>query len=379
MTSLVSSRRFRLIERFLVCGTLAGYAACVLLVAGWLRAVDHPAIRYAVAFLFVQIAIQAGLILGLVASKHWRSCRERARAARRRRLEELLARPDSPREVLEMAARWPEDFLPVVENAIEGLAGSARVRVAELLEASAPYQQLLLEAADPDPGLVIRAISILGRMENTEARAAVWRGLKHPADAVRRAARRAIVTGDEDARRQVLDGLCSLPFWERIILLQLAPADSTFDDYLAKALASVDDERILVALEFVLTRQRLLLVPVPAGLAQSRNVEVRIKFFRALPFLPLEAGIYWSSRPGCTTPPGGSGPWRRGRADPCGPKLWPGGSRRCAPRLKIRRRPDTRRARSRPWAAKGGSASRNWSLRALERGIGLPPKRWRGA
>jgi hypothetical protein len=88
----------------------------------------------------------------------------------------------------------------------------------------------------------------------------------------------------------VLDGLCSLPFWERIILLQLVPADPTFDDYLAKALASGDDERILVVLEFVLTRQRLLLFPAPAGLARLRNVEVRIKFFRALPFLRLEEG-----------------------------------------------------------------------------------------
>ena len=38
-----------------------------MVVAGWLRALDDPAIRYAVAFILVQIAIQAGLILGLVA------------------------------------------------------------------------------------------------------------------------------------------------------------------------------------------------------------------------------------------------------------------------------------------------------------------------
>ena len=100
----------------------------------------------------------------------------------------------------------------------------------------------------------------------------------------------------------MLDSLCSLPFWERIILFQLAPADSTLHDYLAKALASADDERILVALEFVLTRQRLLLFPVPAELAQSRNVEVRIKFFRALPFLRLEEGIDSVLEPGLRDP-----------------------------------------------------------------------------
>lgn len=303
MTGLVYSRHFRRIEQFLVCGTIACYAACVLVVAEWLSRVDDPTMRYAVAFILVQIAIQALLILGLVVSKHLRSLREAAHAARMRRLEELLARPDSAREVLEMAARWPEDFLSVVENAMRTLAGSAHRRVAELLEASTPYRRLLLEAAGGGPSLVIRAISLLGRMENSEARAAVRRGLKHPAEAVRRAARKAIVTGgDQGARRQVLDSLCLLPFWERIILFQLVPADSTLHDFLAKALASGDDERILVALEFVLTRQRLQLFPVPVGLAQSRNVEVRIKFFRALPFLRLEESVYSVLEPGLHDP-----------------------------------------------------------------------------
>ena len=172
-----------------------------------------------------------------------------------------------------------------------------------MLEASAPYRQLLLEAAGASPGPVIRAVTLLGRLENPEARAAVRRCLKHRAEAVRRAARKAIVIGgEEDARRQVLDGVCSLPFWERIILFQLVPTDSMLHDFLAKGLASDDDERILVALEFVLTRQRLLLFPVPVKLAQSRNVEVRIKFFRALPFLRLEEGVYSVLEPGLHDP-----------------------------------------------------------------------------
>jgi len=303
VTGLIYSPHFRRIEPLLVSGTLACYAACVLAVAGWLRGVDDPMVRYALAFIVVQIAIQAGLILGLVVSKDLRSRRDRARAARRRSLEELLARPDSSRETLEMAAEWPDDFLSVVENAMHALAGSARRRIAELLEASAPYRQLLIEAAGASPGPVIRAVNLLGRLENPGARAAVGRCLKHRAEAVRRAARKAIVIGgEEDARRQVLEGVCSLPFWERIILFQLVPADSMLHDFLAKGLASDDDERILVALEFVLTRQRLLLFPVPVKLAQSRNVEVRIKFFRALPFLRLEEEVDSVLEPGLHDP-----------------------------------------------------------------------------
>src|SRR5260370_34790947 len=80
------------------------------------------------------------------------------------------------------------------------------------------------------------------------------------------------------------------------------PADRALHDFLAKALASGEDERILVALEFVLTRQRLLLFPVPARLAQSRNPEIRIKFFRALPFLRLEESADSVLEPGLHDP-----------------------------------------------------------------------------
>jgi hypothetical protein len=132
---------------------------------------------------------------------------------------------------------------------------------------------------------------VLGGLDNPQARAAVRGSLQHPTEAVRRAARKAIVAGgDEDARREVLDNLCALPFWQRIILFHLVPADSTLRQFLQEAFHSGDDDRILVALEFVLTRQRLMLFAVPRNLVQSKNVEIRIKFFRALPFLHLEGG-----------------------------------------------------------------------------------------
>lgn len=292
MTRLVYSPHFRRMEPLLVLATIAAYTACVWVAGTWFQFVDDPVVRYAVAFIVVQLAIQAVLILGLVASKHIRTAREAARTGRKRRMEELLTLPDSASEALAMANLWPEEFLAVVESAMQALSGSTRRRIAELLEASAPYRSLLRETGGSDPSRAIRAIMLLGKLESEEARGAVRQALKHPAEAARRAARKAIVAGGaEEAQREVLGRLYSLPFWERIILFQLAPANSTLLTFLANAVDSSEDEHVLVALEFVLTRQRLMPFPVPARLARSPNPEIRIKFFRALPFLRLEEDV----------------------------------------------------------------------------------------
>lgn len=288
MIQYLYSPHYRRIAQALVCVTVALYAGSVLAVAPRLDWIDDDMVRYASAFIAVQVAVQIVLVVGLVVSKHVRSIGEERRAKRLRQVEELISRPAAEPEVLEAAGRWPEEFLTVADSALQALAGSSRQRVSELLEASAPYRQLLGDAVDSSPRRAIRAISMLGRVTSEEARRAVRKALDHPAEAVRRAARKAIVAGgDEEARRGVLTHVSALPFWERIILFHVAPPSPTLDDFLAEALTSDRDERVLVALELVLTRQRLVAVPVPAGLAESRNPEVRIKFFRALPFLRL--------------------------------------------------------------------------------------------
>ena len=292
MTRLVYSPHFRSMEPVLVSATIAAYAACVWIAAAWFQFVEDPVVRYAVSFIVVQLAIQSILILGLVVSKHVRTSRETARTARKRQMEELLTQSGSTVEALEMARQWPTEFLAVVDSAMQALSGSARRRIAELLVASSPYRSLLGETVGSDPSRAIRAIMLLGKLENPEARSAVRQGLKHPAEAARRAARKAVVAGGtEDAQREVLARLYTLPFWERIILFQLAPANSTLLTFLAEAVDSSEDEHVLVALEFVLTRQRLMPFRVPARLAQSSNLEIRIKFFRALPFLRLEEDV----------------------------------------------------------------------------------------
>jgi hypothetical protein len=286
------SPRFRRIEPVLVCATVAGYGGCILTVAKGLRGIDDPVVLYAVAFIIVQAAIQVVLILGLVIGKHVRTLREVARERRMRAIEDLLATPERSAEALASATRWPEEFLAVAEGAMRTLSGTANNHVAGIIEASHLYPRLLSETIASDPTRAIRAITVLGRLEKPEARAAVKRSLTHSTEAVRRAARKAIVSGgDEQARREVLGSVCGLPFWQRIILFHLVPADSILEEFLKEALHSGVDEQILVALEFVLTRQRLMLFPVPVGLARSTNVEIRIKFLRALPFLHLEGGV----------------------------------------------------------------------------------------
>ena len=88
--------------------------------------------------------------------------------------------------------------------------------------------------------------------------------------------------------KKVLDHVGTLPFWQRLALYHYVPNDSELiHSYLEKTLASDDDDAILAAFEFVLTRQKgfPLSEDLPALLFASRNIEVRIKLFKTLPFL----------------------------------------------------------------------------------------------
>jgi hypothetical protein len=298
------SPHYRRVSQALVGLLLSLYAGSALWLVPHLDSLgldefDGFTIRYAIALIIVQSGMQGLLVLGLVVTKHIRGVREAERTARLRKIGELLSqvgqasRPvHAPKArdawVLETAAKWPDEFLAAIGAALQSLSGSAQQHVAGLLESSPAFERLLDQAAHPDPRRAIEAISMLARLENERARAAVREALRHSAEPVRRAARKAVmVGGDEQARRQVLDTVAGVPFWERIILFHLAPEDATLDAFLAEALASGRDPQILVALEFILTRERLAPIPVPVALAASVNIEVRIKFFRALPFLPV--------------------------------------------------------------------------------------------
>lgn len=293
MTRLIYSRHWRSFARGLTAAILVIQGACIVAAARRLEWVTDPFVRYAVAFVAVQFAVLASLILLLIAGKHVRLRWEWLRALRIRRLQQLVCDAGARQAAVQAARRWPEEFLTVAEEAILALKGSARDRVVSLLEASAPYPRLLRQTSDRDPGRAIRAISLLGHLENAQARAAVRRALNHRIEAVQQAARKAILEGnDPESQRAVLEQAAQLPAWPRLVMLHYAPEDSALlPAFIAEALHSENEERIIVALELVLTRERLLLAPTPARLAQAASPEIRIKFFKALPYLTVEGDL----------------------------------------------------------------------------------------
>jgi len=293
MTRLIYSRNWPRIAQLLVLVILAAYAICVLLVARLLTSFRDPFLQYASAFVIVQCAILAILGVLLIAGKHVRLRWEWRRAARLRKLEEALADPSKDEAIRAASYKWPDEFLTVIESALLSLKGSARDRVVRLLETSGPYRRLRSQTQDRDPSRAIRAISLLGQLDSGEAREAVQRASKHRSEVVRQAAHKAIMQGsDQAAQRALLDGFGRMSPWQRLVLFHFAPTDSTLlPGFIADALHSGNDERIVMALQVVITQQRLVLSPAPASLTDSSNLEIRIKFFKALPFLQLEGDL----------------------------------------------------------------------------------------
>ena len=293
MTRLIYSRNWPRIARLLVVAILVLYVSAVMLTAQWLESMGDPFIRYTTAFLIVQFSCLALLALLLIFGKYLRIKWEWRRSVRIRRLEELLSNADSDAAVLDAARRWPDEFLTVVHSTLQSIRGSARQRVIRLLEASALYPNLLKQTLSRNPDRAIRAISLLGQLNTQEAHAAVYRGLQHPAETIKQAARKAIMQGsDAEAQRKLLDSFPQLPAWQRLLMLHFAPSDETLlPAFVSEALQSGDEARILIGLEMVLTRQRLLTSPVSIDMAQAANPEIRIKFFKALRFLRLQGDV----------------------------------------------------------------------------------------
>jgi hypothetical protein len=92
--------------------------------------------------------------------------------------------------------------------------------------------------------------------------------------------------GSDIQQEKVFALLPVLPFWQRIVLFQQIQVDSpALEKYLSLAFRSPDRMVVLAALEFVLSRQRIRPAGPVAELAAAKDVEVRIKFFKALPLL----------------------------------------------------------------------------------------------
>ena len=308
MSRLIYSRWWWLVARLLVVAGIGVYVIAVLAFVRLFEAIGDPVIRYAVAFVAAQTYILATLLAGLLVSKHIRVRRAAIRSARKRRLEDLLtqlvsfgeqfaAAPGAPDEFLnaveDALRKWPDDLLDVVGEALRILKGSTQRRIVAALEASSVVAHLLPQVMDPDPNCALRAISLLQRLDTPDCWPAMERALEHPAEAVRMAARKAVLLGaDEAAQHRVLHALPEMPLLQRIVMFHLIPVSSRLlREFLSGALVSGQEDLTLVAFELVLTRQRLMPIAVPARLAASPNPEIRIRFFKALPLLCFEGDL----------------------------------------------------------------------------------------
>ena len=131
---------------------------------------------------------------------------------------------------------------------------------------------------------MLRQINDAGSLQALE------RALDHPSETVRASAYIALISnGSPEQQRRVFDQLARLPFWQRVVLFQQIRDDSpTLRSYVIRAFQSADSSMILVALEYILSRQRMQMAGSISRVAASEDVEVRIKLFKTLPLLIAE-------------------------------------------------------------------------------------------
>jgi hypothetical protein len=286
-------------SRWVVITRCGGFVLLALfLLATWwtarfYSAFENPVVCYALAFITVQLALLLLLALGLMAVKMVGIHREKVQAARQRLIEQLLADAllfQKNREaLLAECLRHPAQAEAAFGLALRRLRGEVRVEAQRLFLESGLYYRLVKDVLSRNPNRALFAVTLVREIDLDAAREAVRAALLHPYPIVRLAARVAVLkNGDDTARREVLQHVGTLPFWQRLALFHYVPNDSELiQDYLESALKSADDETVLAAMEFVLTRQKgfPLAGELPLKLMQSQNLEVRIKLFKTLPFL----------------------------------------------------------------------------------------------
>lgn len=293
MGSIFLSRHWNAFVRVAVVSLLAGFCGLVWLAHRHLDVVRDPVVRLGLAFIGVQLALLLFMTAALTAIKHIQNVRSAARRKRLLSAEQLLTEfatggPGEP--LLAQAERFPEEFLSAIDRTLDWLRGNSRTRVIELFEQTALFGRTLRDTAHPEPHRALRAILLLAKMPSETAQDALEAGMTHAEPVVRMAALRTVVAiGRPEARVQVLDVLPRLALWEKMVLFQSVPYnDPMLERFLQRAIRSSQDDMILVALECILCRQRTVPVWADPRLMESGNVEVRIKFFKALPYLHVD-------------------------------------------------------------------------------------------
>ncbi len=293
MGSIYLSRHWNAFVRVAVVSLLAGFCGLVWLAHRNLGGIRDPALRLALSFIGVQLALLLSMTVALVAAKHFQNIRSASRRKRLLEAEQVLTEfatggPEAP--LLVNARRFPDEFLSAIDRTLDWLRGNSRDRVVELFEKTGLFTRTLHDTVHPEPHRALRAILLLAKMPSARAQQALGVAMEHPEPVVRMAALRSVVAiGSPEARVHVLDVLPKLGLWEKLVLFQSVPYnDPMLEQFLQRAIRSNQDDMILVALECILCRQRTVPVWADPGLMQSGNVEVRIKFFKALPYLHID-------------------------------------------------------------------------------------------
>lgn len=293
MGSIFLSRHWNAFVRVAVVSLLAGFCGLVWLAHRNLGGIRDPVVRLGLAFIGVQMALLLLMTCALTVAKYVQNGRSAARRKRLLDVEQLVTEfttggPEDP--LLASAKRFPEEFLNAIDRTLDWLRGNARSRLIELFEKTDLFRRTLGDTVHPEPHRALRAILLLAKMPSERCHEAVEAGMEHTEPVVRMAALRTVVAvGRSEARLHVLDVLPRLALWEKLVLFQSIPLnDPMLEKFLQRAIRSNQDDMILVALECILCRQRTVPVWADSRLTQSSNVEIRIKFFKALPYLHLD-------------------------------------------------------------------------------------------
>lgn len=290
---LLHSSHWAIVARVAAVVLLALFLLATWWTAGFYSSFGNRIVQYALAFITVQVALLLLVAAGLMVAKTIILRLEKVREAWQRAIEQLLTEAllfqRNQEGLLAACKRHPEQAEAAFGLALRRLRGEVRMEAERLFIESGLYDRLVKDILSKNPNRALFAVTLIREVDTDAAREGIRAALLHPFPIVRLAARVAVLkNGSDQARREVLDHVGTLPFWQRLALFHYVPNDSgLIREYLEHALASRDEEAMLAALEFVLTRQKgfPLSDHVPWKLQQSKNVEVRIKLFKTLPFL----------------------------------------------------------------------------------------------
>jgi HEAT repeat protein len=130
-------------------------------------------------------------------------------------------------------------------------------------------------------------MNLLSRFPNEYSQSRLLRLCSDSRNAVRLHARRLVMRyGSNENQLELLRSLSGMPTAERIQLIQDLPIrSSVIPVYLASAWKSSEPGTVIPSLDLVISLQRYFELPCPSQFANHPNLELRIRFFRTLPFL----------------------------------------------------------------------------------------------